>query len=319
MKKKNHLLFIVTTALVAGPLLAEAQGYDYESIDYPGAGLIQVFGVNNRGNAVGNAFVDPDAFPFVYDTRNGTITNIAPIGDYDSTAILGISESGVVVGSVSNNSTGVVSGLIVDKNGNATVFDHPDAVSETRARAINNRGLVTGYRDSDDPFGRIGFIYDPKTGTFTDIVPSRFTIAQGINSRGEVVGSAFFIPDDDPCGTGSQVSSVRYGWLRTTDGNVTYFSVNGERTSARGISDSGTIVGFSTSVDQVNNRFVTKGFVTELDGTQCQQITIAEEDLLQFPGAVETFLQGITNSGGVIVGIHLDEFDVFGGFVARPR
>jgi hypothetical protein len=94
---------------------------------------------------------------------------------------------------------------------------------------------------------------------------------------------------------------------------VTYFTVNGsDRTAARGINDSGTIVGFVRDP----NDGKTKGFKVELDGSQCQAITVASGDLLDIPAFDFLFPQDITNSG-VIVG------QVFGanghGFIARPE
>lgn len=314
MKKNNQLLAILAVGLLAGPTVAPAQGYDYVSVDYPGASGTNLFGVNDQGDAVGNGFVDPDNFPFVYDTKKGTLSNVAPVAGYDSTSILGISNNGDMVGSVDDLAANVQSGLILDRNGASMVFDHPDALSSTQARAVNNNGVVTGFRDTTDPSQVLAsFIYDQKTGTFTDVVPSAVTIAQGINNRGDVVGSAIFFPAEDPCDSGSP-STSRYGWVRDAGGNVTYFNVNGLRTSARGITDSGTVVGFAS--DPFTGE--TKGFVTELDGTQCQTITIAEADLIQFPGAVTTFVQGITNAG-VIVGAYQDEFGFGGGFIATEQ
>ena len=223
-------------------LLAQAQ-YDFEVIDYPGAPDTQVFGINDRGDAVGNGFSDLGNFPFVYDTKKGTFTDVAPIAGFDSTAVLGISDSDVLVGSVTVDVPFRESGLIFYKDGSTTVFDHPDAVAFTQARGVNNEGLVTGFRDDLNVPG-VGFIYDPEIDTFTDLNPtSFFTIAQGINSQGEVVGSSNFTDANDPCpGLGNPF--LRYGWLRATDGTVTYFEVNGSHTSARGISDEGSIVGF---------------------------------------------------------------------------
>jgi hypothetical protein len=287
MKKKNQLMFVFAVGLLAGPMVAQAQGaYDYESFNYPGSTFDQAFGINDRGDAVGNGFIDPDGIPYVYDSKNGEFTNVTPVAGFDSTAVLGITDNGVMAGSVVDGS--VTSGLIIDQNGASTVFDHPDAVSFTQARGVNNKGLVTGFRDdANDQFApENGFIYDPKTETFTDIVPSLITIAQGINSGGDVVGSAIF---------------------------VTYFDVNGGRTSARGITDSGTIAGFVT--DPVT--FATKGFVVELDGSQCQSIAIADADLLHFPGAVITFVGGIKNSGEV-VGSY-DDGTTSRGYIARPQ
>jgi hypothetical protein len=313
MKKKNKLLAVLAVGLLSAPMLVQAQGaYDYESINFPGSTFDQVFGINNRGDVVGNGIDDGNGRPFVYDSKTGTFTDVTPVAGYDDTAVLGISDKGVLVGSVFDGS--VDSGLIIDKKGASTVFDHPDAVSFTEARAVNNKGLVTGFRDSPDILFTPGFIYDPKTDTFTNIVPSLFTIAQGINSQGDVVGSAIFDSDagaPDPCG--STDPFARRGWLRTNDGSVTYFSVNGGATSARGITDSGMIAGF---VDDPGSG-LNKGFVVELDGSQCQSFTIDDADLLHFPGSSGTFVGGIKNSGEV-VGSY-DDGTTIVGFIARPQ
>jgi hypothetical protein len=310
---KTQITAVLAAGLLAGPMLVQAQ-YDFEIFDYPGADFTQVFGISDRGDVVGTA-VDLDSIPFVYDSKKGTFTDVAPIAGFDSTTVLGISESGVLVGSVFDDDLGTESGLIIHKDGSATVFDHPDAVSFTQARGVNNEGLVTGYRDSAvDQFApENGFIYDTETDTFTDIVPSIFTIAQGINSRGDVVGHATFDGNfgaPDPCGSSDPF--VRRGWLRTTDGTVTYFVVNGGDTSARGITDSGAIAGFIRDS-------VTKGFVVELDGSQCQSILIADDDLLAIPGVGDTFTfpGGIRNSGEV-VGSY-DDDDGTHGFIATPQ
>jgi hypothetical protein len=308
---KTQITAVLAAGLLAGPMLVQAQ-YDFEISDYPGADFTQVFGISDRGDVVGTA-VDLDSIPFVYDSKKGTFTDVAPIAEYDDTSVLGISDSGVLVGSVTVDD--LVSGLIIHQDGSATVFVHPDAVSFTQARGVNSEGLVTGYRDSaDNQFvPENGFIYDPETGTFTDIVPSLFTIAQGINSRGDVVGHATFDGNfgaPDPCGSSDPF--LRRGWLRTPDGTVTYFDVNGGSTSARGITDSGTIAGFVTDT-------ATFGFVVELDGSQCQSILIADDDLLAFPGVGDTFTfpGGIKNSGEV-VGSY-DDDDGTHGFIATPQ
>jgi uncharacterized membrane protein len=296
---------------------AHAQ-YDYQLIDSPDAPGTQVFGINDRGDVVGNGNAADAQYPFVYSSKKGTFTDVAPAADYDFTGVLGISDSGVMVGSVFSLDTLIESGFIRNKKGTFSVFDHPDALTFTQARAVNNKGLVTGIRFEPYPFGGetiFGFIYDPKSDTFTDIIPVSDhdqSIAQGINSKGEVVGSAWFNGELDPCNPGTINDFQRYGWLRATDGTVTYFQVNGDRTAARGINDSGTIVGFA--IDPADGK--TKGFVVELDGSQCQAITIASGDLLEFPGYDTLFAQGITNSG-VIVGGANDLFQH--GFIATPQ
>jgi hypothetical protein len=62
---------------------------------------------------------------------------------------------------------------------------------------------------------------------------------------------------------------------------------------------------------------VIKGFVVELDGSQCQSITVAASDLIEFPGAEATFLGGIKNSG-TIIGSYDDTTNTH-GFIATPQ
>jgi len=307
---KTQITAVLALGLLAGPIAAQAQ-YDYELFDYPDVDDTQVFGINDRGDAVGNGFDALDSFPFVYDAKKGTLTDVAPLAGA-FTAVIGNNDAGIMVGSVDNDA------FIRDKKGNYAVFSHPDAVSFTQARAVNNKGLVTGFRDHPNLGGTVyGFIHDPKSDTYTDIISPddhAQSIAQGINSKGEVVGSAFFLDADDPCGDSGPFGFVRKGWHRATDGTVTYFTVNGSpRVAARGITDSGTIAGFVTDPGSG----LTKGFVVELDGSQCQSFTIADADLLHVPASSGTFVQGINKSGDV-VGLYDDVTTSF-GFIARPK
>lgn len=312
MKKKYPLLAVLSGAL-ALPLAAQAQvTYEYEQVDFPGSPETQVFGINQPGVLVGNGFDPTVNSPFIYDTKQGSFAGVDAVAEYEAISALGINNRGDVVGSVAGS--GGISGFILDHTGIEATFDHPEATFFTQARGVNSRGLVTGFRDSGF-FSSVGFIYDPASATFTDIVPSLFTIAQGINSRGDVVGSAIFPSDADPCNpSASAGGTVRYGWLRTQQDSVSYFTVNGRPTSARGIDDTGTVTGFFRDT-AAGESF---GFVTVLDGTPCQDITIDAEDLLVFPGATETFPQDITNSG-VIAGQYTDEAGVSHGFIATPE
>ena len=308
------LLFVMMICSIP----AHAQ-YDYQLIDHPETENTQVFGINDHGDVVGNGNADDAQYPFVYSSNQDTLTDVTPAADYDFTAVLGISDSGVMVGSVFSLDTEIESGFIRNMKGAYAVFDHPDALTLTQARAVNNKGLVTGLRDEPYPFGGttiFAFVYDPKSDTFTDIIPVSDhdqSIAQGINSKGEVVGSAFFFGANDPCDPGNPGEYVRYGWLRATDGTVTYFQVNGEWTAARGINDSGTIVGFTRDPADGN----IKGYVVELDGSQCQSLTVDPSDIIYVPGSINNFMQGISNSGVISGGATIGSISP--GYIATPR
>jgi hypothetical protein len=96
-----------------------------------------------------------------------------------------------MVGTVNGSDPGNGSAFLRRPDGTYTIFTHPAAHSRTDARAVNASGLITGFRDMPDG-SSVGFIYDPAAESFADIVPSRFTIAHGINAADQVVGSAVF-------------------------------------------------------------------------------------------------------------------------------
>jgi hypothetical protein len=305
LERKRTLLAAAVAAALALPLSAQAQdAFDYEKVTLPGSVASQSFGISEPGILAGTAFLTDDDgnfignAPFTYDSKKDKFELIDNVAGFDSTAILAISNRGSLVGSVDDNSAQRQSGLLLDKRGNATVFDHPNAPSQTSARGINSKGIIAGLRDSSDPLQFVAsFIYDSKTGIFTDIVPSLITIAQGINSEGDVVGSAIFFSENDPCNPDAPATGiVRYGWARSSEGDVRYFSVNGLATSARGVAEDGTIVGFATDP----NTGETQGFVTEIGDGVCQDISVGTDDIVAFPGATENFIQSINNRGQVI-------------------
>ena len=312
--KKMSLGKVIALGLFFGPIQVFAQ-YGFQQIDFPGYADSNIGGINDNGDAVGNSGaiqgigMGPNTAPFIYNVVDGTITGVVPADGYLSTSLVGINDAGAMVGSVLEFDGYTRNGVIRSKDGEYTVIQHPNAVGDTVARAINNNGLVTGiYQRANETFG--GFLYDTGTEIFTDLVPSFFTIPHGINSKGIVVGDARF--EIDPCG-GQSAPLSRYGWVYKKDGSVVLFQVNGQNTRARGISDAGYIAGVVR--DPLSGEF--RGFVIRAPKVSCALIDIDSADLLQFPGAFAIYPEGISNSGDV-VGIF---FDTFGshGFVATEQ
>jgi hypothetical protein len=283
--------------------------YNYTSIDYPGVdyssgGFTQVFGINVAGELVGNAAISGTSanIPFVYNPKTKLFT-VLPNFSSASTASLGINDFGVVVG----GEGALESGFILDK-GAFTIFSHPGSVVFTEARAINDFGLVTGYADTGA--NTSGFIYDRRHNSFIDILPSPFTLAQGINIFGQVVGSVTEAAGAacPTCPAGS------YGFLRSWTGAITLFRVNGGATTARGIMDFGRITG--RFHDAVANK--DRGYVATLARAPgFQSLTIPDRDLLDVPGAVATIPEGI-NDFGRVAGIWTDGTGATRGFLATP-
>jgi uncharacterized membrane protein len=288
----KRLLVIAGVALAAIASTWPAQaGFRYQLVDYPGATNTQVFGINDRGVAVGNGFTNVESIPFQYDTRTGLFTVVPAAEGYSETDVLGINNRGVMVGAVISLDGTTESGFIRHNDGTFTVFAMP-GWANTEPRAINNHGVVTGHAFSADGSSSTGFIYDPEHNTFTTIFPSSFTIAQGISDEGQVVGHVTL--DAEAAYPGSPAGL--YAFRRNADGDATLFRVNGHGTRARGITESGRITGFVN--DPATGGL--KGFVARLRGSSAYQaLSIPDANLLVFPGQLRTDPEGITEEGVV--------------------
>src|SRR5258706_6507628 len=236
---KSLFLRFVLAAACFLPLAAPAV-YVYNTILYPGAVSTDTRGITNTGRIVGYASLDGVTFfSFSYDA--GVFSALpappAPI----QAAALSINDAGVIVGATSAVFLGSQQGFIFNA-GSYAFFSRP-GWDETVARAISNTNLITGYSQHDSDGSTAGFIYDPITSVYTDItIPgSLFTIAQGINVAGQVVGSAAGVPRG------------MAGLPSPPDRTITLFKIGTAPTRARGINDVGLITGFMT-VGAVNQR-----------------------------------------------------------------
>ena len=308
VKMKTRMFAVLAGSLLA-PVAAQAGEYVFTQIDYPGASQTQVFGVNNRGEVAGIG-LGTVVSPFTYKWEEGTFTDVPPVADDRATYVLGINDAHVLVGSAFSTDGTVQSGVVRRTDGTYTLFDHPDAVTITQARGINDQGMVAGYHDRADGT-TIGFVYRPGTGNFLDIVPSTMTLAHGINVAGEIVGSAQ-LNQGEAC---PRAPADSYGWVRRTNAEIHFFRVNGLFTQARGINDRGVIAG--TVLDDAGIR---RGYTARIVGPEpCQAVVVPPARLIQFPGWDATIPEGITNTG-VIVGIVYNNIDgIQHGFVAVPQ
>jgi hypothetical protein len=96
---------------------------------------------------------------------------------------------------------------------------------------------------------------------------------------------------------------------------ITLFRVNGYRTRARSITESGRIAGFLTD-DALGEK--ARGFVVTLRGRGgLQSLTVPDADLLDVPGSTGTIPEGI-NEVGLVSGQWTDANGVSHGFIATP-
>lgn len=282
---KPLLVRILLAAACLLPAAATAT-YVYNTITYPGAVFTDVRGLNNDGRIVGYASIDGvNFFAFSYDA--GVYTplpaTVFPISAH------GVNDAGVIIGSA-NNGFGPTQGFLFNA-GTYAFFSRP-GWEHTFGRMISNSGLITGYSADSVTGASAGYIYNPFTSIYTDISPagSLFTIAQGINAAGQVVGSAI-LPGSGP-----------NAFLREPGGAITLFQIGSAPTRARGINDVGLITGF------MNVGTVIQGFVGNSGGFQT----------LMVPGSDSTFPEAINNAGQVAGLYHTGGGTVTHGFIATP-
>jgi uncharacterized membrane protein len=321
-------LFITLSGLLGlvglGPAYSSEPGYELTAIDFPGvdysnSGFVAANGINNRGEILGceEINLEDHGYCFIFDDRTKPTYGTAPT---IYTIALGINDDGVVVGAITDTAdTSYFDKSFILAKGVFTIFSYPGSAL-TDARAINDKGLVTGNVFSPDGSSTNGgFLYDPVKGTFLDLPSGAIgtNLAQGINRRGEVVGNVFHFPDE--VYPGSPIGM--YGYYRSAKGQLTLFRVNGASTRARGINNDGLITGYFTLGGQ------DIGFVTRLGGDEGHQdpsipryvdVTIKDSELLSFPNSVGTEPEAISDAG-VIVGNWLStDGSVSHAFVARP-
>ena len=196
---------IVTLSLSLGfGINAQAGGYTYETVDPLANGLVQVFGLDQIGNITGN--VDPgdgERIGFILDTKGGELTLVPEVRN-----LFDLNNDGKGAASLTGADGESVCALR-DRDGVITTFDPPSVqdgfLTDCEPRGRNASGVVSGWEIEIDENGFIGengwvgFIHDPKMGTFEEFLPTapdEQTIVGQINARGELAGGVMYRSED---------------------------------------------------------------------------------------------------------------------------
>jgi hypothetical protein len=166
-------------------------GSNFHTIDYPGASITSVSGINNNGLIVGGAFSGSTVLTTLggFTYLNGTIT---PLPSQYGPAV-GVNDSGAIITQPTPNSS---VGYLLQNNQATTISDPNAGIFGTSVHGINNSNVIVG--GYVDPSGvDHGFIYN--NGTYTTLDDPQSTYAgpgpvgangelTGINDLGQVVG-----------------------------------------------------------------------------------------------------------------------------------
>jgi len=154
----------------------------YITIEPPGATGSSGFGINNRGQVVGDYGVPPGSGDplghFLFDK-----------GEF--TTITGPSGFGGNLFGLNNRGEMLFDNILVNRRGEVTLIAYPGALS-THGSSINDSGQVVGFYTLPNPAGGVvfrGYVYD--RGSFQTVLypGAQETLLFGINNRGDVVGS----------------------------------------------------------------------------------------------------------------------------------
>ena len=213
-----------------------------------------------------------------------------------STYALGINQHGETVGYF-DDSNGLEEGFVRRKNGK---FDAPIIASpgfSTFATAINASRTVGGYAYLPQMPSQQGFLLSAGVFSYFAAPPPFFgeppffieTSIYGLNDLGSFVGYHVYSTDPDVGFQPFSDISSQYEELEPQLGSIQNIEIDAY---AKGINNGNEIVGYYIRYGDVTAH----GFVLACDGTVAT---------LDYPGAVDTYLNGINNHG-MIVGAYDD-------------
>lgn len=302
----------VAALLLTGPARSAAS-YTCQKLEVPGSSWTQIWQINGAnqiaaGSSLGANVYDPAATPPWHALP-------APPPDsglvLEQLSALGINDAGVIAGAAGPDDGSWEEGFILA--GSTYRFFRYQDYSHAEPRAISESGIVTGQAWDDTR--AVGFVYNPDgapgyapgftefTPTLPDGTPAHQIIPGAMNAAGQFVGSANFSVGGKP---------IRYGFLYDPTWQahgyqqlITLFQIDGRWTAARGLDDSGRMVGFTRDASGA-----VVGFL----------LTPAGHQLLTCPeiGASGGIYLESINRNGVISGIWNDAGGVSHGLVAYP-
>jgi hypothetical protein len=281
--------------------LAGAQGYSWTEIVIEGTTVVQAWQINDMGQVAISGTTDGRSG--IYLDR--TFTQLPPPPEGFQVLALGINNGGVITGGATDTS-GFSQGFILV--GETYTFFSRDGWENTAGRAIADSGLITGESHNGTGAPYAGFIYDPNTRIFTDATPpgSTNTITQGINNLGRITGH----------GRDNVIGLYGFVWQQRTiiEGKrellpfLERLSIDFQ-TRARGINDSGVVVGFITDAAGRSEGFVGS------DALGYQRLVAPGGEI---PGN-STYCAGINNAAQVVCYVWEDSTSTpQGAFIGSP-
>lgn len=289
MRSLSAVATLVVSLFCVVPM-AEAQGYTFTKVNYPGSTMTETSGINNLGQVVGT-YTDAAGKPHGFIYQNGTYTTLDYPGTQNNFAF-GISHSGRIVGSDSAVGVqGPYHAWIREPSGTFKEYDYPGM--ETDGRAINGFGHTVGiynagYGTPDHGFLQMGDNFYP-----IDYPGATYTYVFGLNDAGTVTG------------TYRDGVGLLRGFIYQGGNYVSMLYPGSTETFVGGTNNANVVVGWNIQNGRV------AGFV--LTGGSYRPITAS------FAGAINTKPRAL-NDLGVVVGTYSSpDCPVACSFIATPN
>jgi probable HAF family extracellular repeat protein len=300
-------------------------------------------GINNKGEVVGYSFQGDDYQAFLYSASDQSMTDVGSLGG-KLNAACAINDAGQVTG-YSQDGNGNLLAFIFTRNQPIASLGALDNASTSEAFGINNKGAVVGDSQSGNQnhqpvlFSN-GSVQDLGLGGASE--PDALETAYAINDSGQIVGRHSAGNNAFHAFLSANGNTTDFGTLGGANGEALAINKNGQVVGdsdtengpahafvfdhsqlkdlgtlpgfdngsyARGINNSGDIVGESDSADQKRAFLYTKGQLVELD-------KLAEN--LSDSGFNSLDVAYSINDRGWIVGYGTTSDNLTGAFVAVP-
>ena len=262
--------------------------YTYRTVDYPGASMTIIWGINDFGALSGQYAVNGGtSHAMVYNHGHFEPLDPGILGNYFSAAG-GPNDLGTTYGGYADAS-GHQHGFLIRRHDQLKTIDFPGHLN-SNVDGVNVFGAILGvYWDADGVFH--GALRRYGNDTPIDYPNAHDTYPLGINSKGDIVGYWDATPP------------LTHGFYRDASGKMSPINVpDAAATAAFGINDWGQIVGYYADASGGIHGFVeTHGQFQNLD----------------VPGATATIATTINNFG-VIAGEYFDTSGKRHGFAATP-
>jgi uncharacterized membrane protein len=289
-----RLAFLAAILSLPAAGLADPISFEYQELDYPGAQNTLAYAINDSGSIAGYYFDSAGDQGFTY--INGTWTSYDVASSY-STDLYGINNFGTLAGTYNSQDLTVDQGFIIP-SGSSPQNLAPPCSTQSEDYGINNLGDVVGSSISGcATTGYIpGYVFNAQSQSFISINCSNASAyPRGINDNGEIVG-----------------------WCEDSNGIYTGFM-----TSLNCLATCMTTIGpspdYSNFAYDVNNAGLVVGVTEDPQGTyQGFLLDNGTYQLLDFPGAVDTYAAGINNEDQIVGWYQTTPDGPYHAFLATP-